>query len=166
MTNFFSINPDSEIIIDGQCKQGCSPTSTPTYKYKIYFSTNSSNKIDFFNTEWQSVNFSSSYVSSLDTPAITLMPSLFQVNYSSHIYWKIELEISLNPDAIGVSSIYLKKNQLPAYGDCSVDPQGGLAFDSYFYFRCFGWIDSDGFISRYTYFGNYFFQNIFFCITF
>ena len=40
MANFLNINPDSEIIIDGQCKQGCSSTSPLSYSYKIYFGYN------------------------------------------------------------------------------------------------------------------------------
>ena len=87
------------------------------------------------------------------------MTSLFQFNYSFYLYWKIELEISLNSGATGVSAIYLKKNQLPDYGNCSVDPHGGLAFDSYFYISCYDWVDVDGYISRYEYFGKYFFKS-------
>ena len=83
------------------------------------------------------------------------MPSLLQVNYSSYLYWKIQLEVSINLATIGISSIYLKKNQLPDYGDCSVDPLGGLAFDSYFYISCNDWVDLDGYISRFEYYGKY-----------
>ena len=59
--NLFNINPDSEIIIDGQCKQGCAANSMPSYKYKIYYGVSTLNDMNFFNFNWNEITYLSSY---------------------------------------------------------------------------------------------------------
>ena len=80
------------------------------------------------------------------------MPALFQ-NNSAIIFWKIELEITLNYVATGVSSLVFRVNQLPSNGSCTVRPTSGQILTTLFQITCTNWEDPDGSIERYEYFG-------------
>ena len=45
-------------------------------------------------------------------------------------------------------------NQLPQKGSCSVDTYNGTSLSTTFDIKCVDWIDPDGAIERYEYFGN------------
>jgi hypothetical protein len=80
------------------------------------------------------------------------LPVLFQ-NNSAIIFWKVELEITLNYVATGVSSLVFRVNQLPSSGSCSVSPTSGQILTTLFQITCDGWVDPDGSIDHYEYFG-------------
>lgn len=54
----------------------------------------------------------------------------------------------------GSTSIFLKINQKPFNGTCTVSPLVGFAMLTYFTITCKNWVDIDGYILRYEYFGN------------
>lgn len=86
------------------------------------------------------------------------------LNNESILYWKAVLSISLsNFDdliSIGDTSIIFKINQIPVNGSCNVDLLDGRVLESYFTIKCFDWIDNDGKIVKYEYFGKFFTRNL------
>lgn len=79
------------------------------------------------------------------------------------LLWKISLTISSLQDDIlsnGTSDLLIKKNEPPLNGTCFVDKNKGYALETYFLIKCLDWIDIDGFIARYEYFGSIFIKKI------
>ena len=89
---------------------------------------------------------------------LTLMPSLFE-KYSDTLNWKIELSLEAITDhsgtSTGFSSLILLKNQVPRNGTCAISPTRGYAMDTLFNISCSNWVDPDGLIAKYEYFGKY-----------
>lgn len=81
---------------------------------------------------------------------------LFQA-YANTTYWKVELlttTIVNGESKSGIGKIVLKTNQPPYNGSCSVVTNSkGYALETNFTINCTGWIDDDGFVSIYEYFG-------------
>ena len=75
-------------------------------------------------------------------------------NYSVVSYWRVDLSIN-NQFTTGKATLILKKNLLPTDGDCFVDKTSGTSLLTWFTIKCTHWIDPDGFISTYEYFGNF-----------
>lgn len=83
---------------------------------------------------------------------------------STIIYWKIEFKVVANYTAVfalnGSTQMILKINEPPSNGTCAVDPPSGYALIDYFQIKCIDWLDTDGLIVRYEFFGkNFFFFN-------
>ena len=75
---------------------------------------------------------------------------------SPFMYLKVELEIttwSYGFSAKSISTSLFKKNFGPINGKCSIDKIRGLAIDTNFTITCQNWIDPDGEISKYEYYG-------------
>ena len=88
------------------------------------------------------------------TKELTLLPSLFE-NYSSILYWRIDLRVSLSlSSSIGVASITLRKNLPPSNGYCYCQATTGTSLLTYYIVICKDWIDPDGSISSYQFWGN------------
>lgn len=80
---------------------------------------------------------------------------MFQ-NYSTTTYWKIELLIETivnNVKTNGSNELILKTNQLPYNGTCLLSNLTGYALDTYFIINCTEWIDDDGYIILYEFYG-------------
>jgi hypothetical protein len=81
-----------------------------------------------------------------------VLPSSFFQNFSSIAYWKIELVITVG-EAKGSSSILFKINKLPNGGRCGISNYNGTSLSTYFDIICQSWIDPDGKIDTYEFFG-------------
>jgi hypothetical protein len=90
----------------------------------------------------------------LSSNELTLLPQLFDA-YPSVFTWRIDYQIENARLITGLASLVLIKNQLPQSGVCSVYPNNGTSFETMFNISCRNWLDSDGSIVRYEYFGNY-----------
>ncbi len=53
----------------------------------------------------------------------------------------------------GTSSLILKINQPPYNGICLLDNLEGTALQTYFTIKCSNWVDADGFITSYEFYG-------------
>lgn len=74
-------------------------------------------------------------------------------------YWKVELTVSTTTNGVttnGTNSIILKRNQVPYNGMCSLQNSTGYALQTMFVINCTKWIDADGFIISYKFYGNLF----------
>ncbi len=95
---------------------------------------------------------------------MTLPTSLLQLNYS---YWKVELTITITSSLSGVSAnsttfVVYNINETPFGGSCGLDRLSGYAIESFFNITCLNWTDRNGIVTKYEYFGNFFFnKNIF-----
>jgi len=49
--------------------------------------------------------------------------------------------------------IILKMNQSPLNGTCEVNKLNGIAFETNFTVKCFNWVDSDGLVYLYSFYG-------------
>ena len=81
------------------------------------------------------------------------------LNKMNVTYIKIKLSIfatyKYSPPATGYSVSYLKINQPPYGGTCSVNKYSGTALSTYFMIMCSGWMDIDGYINNYEYYRKY-----------
>ena len=61
--------------------------------------------------------------------------------------------VTKNSMTTGSASLIFKINELPKGGLCYVDKYNGLSLQTDFNILCVDWLDSDGTIERYEYFG-------------
>ena len=132
-------------MMSGYCTSGCEFSNSVEYSFAVYANTGS-----FTSPVWTLVDSTSSIINS-KTNQVTLMPDLFSSNPSIS-FWQVQLSISAD-NMTGVSSMIYKTNSLPTNGSCSVSPSSGLALSTYFVISCAGWIDPDGSVTRYDYYG-------------
>lgn len=82
------------------------------------------------------------------------------LDYPNTTYWKVELTaetISNGVPKSGTGTIVLKTNQPPYNGTCTViSSLRGYALESNFTINCTNWIDDDGYITTYEFFGSFF----------
>ena len=86
-----------------------------------------------------------------DTNALTMFATLFH-NYSKVLYWRVDF-IVVNQVGSGMSSLILKKNQLPINGYCLVSPTNGISLLTLFSVTCVNWEDLNGQITTYEFMG-------------
>ena len=95
----------------------------------------------------------------MDQTELTLFPQIFQ-DFPNILYWRIDFFATNEANdqkTSGLSSLMLKKNQLPTNGLCYVDKINGTCLETWFQIKCTGWIDQDGHIVAYEYMGLFFF---------
>lgn len=88
---------------------------------------------------------------------MTISSLLFQ-KYSNITYWKIELSVIYYFNGTkfkGIDEIILKVNELPVNGTCQVYNHTGIAFETNFLISCVDWVDPDGIIYSYDFYGNF-----------
>ena len=81
------------------------------------------------------------------------MPELF-LNNSFVMFWKVNLEIIINQEKASATSIVFKINKPPRDGKCVTNLLNGTSMETYFTIYCKNWIDEDGIIVKYEYYGN------------
>lgn len=84
------------------------------------------------------------------------MQTLFS-NNPNILIWKIEFTLASttisNGITTGKSSILIKLNELPTSGNCSITPLTGISASTTFSISCSNWIDSDGYVANYAFYG-------------
>ena len=146
-STYQKINPSSQLIIDGQCIEGCPLNNTVQYNFTVYVDLNG-------NFTWEVYNDVANQILGAQTSELTLSSSLFLSN-PMVLFWKVEFKAVVSQGVFGTSSIILKTNKLPFNGSCFVDKLVGVSLSDYFNIRCENWVDSDGTIQTYEFFGNY-----------
>ena len=145
-SSYQKINPNSQLIIDGKCVENCPLNNSVKNHFTVYVDVNG-------NSTWQVYNDSANKIIGSETNELTLLSSLFLSN-PLVLFWKVEFRATVNESVFGTSSIIFKTNQVPYNGSCSVDKSDGISLSDYFTLRCENWIDSDGTIQSYEFFGN------------
>jgi hypothetical protein len=92
------------------------------------------------------------FTTSLDF--LTLKEDIFS-NHSSIIIWKIELEVHISSRNVsGKSSMLFSVNFPPLLGYCTVNPVNGTT-QTIFDIKCENWIDSEGSVSNFVFYGKF-----------
>lgn len=96
-----------------------------------------------------------------ETAELTIFNSIF--DYFNKIdLWKVHFDITImnefNQSVTGSTFINFKLNRKPYNGNCKIDSLYGIAYYTAFKIECQNWIDDDGYIIRYEYFGKYYFN--------
>ena len=90
---------------------------------------------------------------------LTLKEEIFR-DHSSIIIWKIELVVRISSRNVsGKSSMLFSVNYPPRFGNCTVNPENGTT-QTLFGFKCANWIDSEGSVFNFVFYGKRFFFNI------
>jgi hypothetical protein len=146
-------------MIIGHCAEGCSSEKFQSFNYKIYKNIGMSQ-------EWIEVLDIEMFTFGSKSNELTIRNELFKEEYIPNIqanYWKIELQINmLDTNKYGSSSIIIKENELPTNGTCSLSPEIGYAMETIFTINCHNWIDPDGTVMKYEFFGYYLIKKAFF----
>ena len=159
LTDSKRINPNSQLILAGSCSSGCSSVYQVAYQYQIYKYW----KIDSNDTQekWAPVlvdlnNANNHYFYGDSTSELTIYSTLFLSDSSVH-KWRVDLTLTTisyaNGISTGSSSLILESNQLPHSGTCTVNPTSGISFSTQFTLSCINWIDDDGSIAKYSFYG-------------
>ena len=146
-------------MLVGSCFSGFSNVYQVSYQYMIYqaweFESGDTQE------KWVPVlldinNTNSVYFYGADTSELTIYPSLFQA-FPNAYKWKVELHLKTysytNGLSVGSSSIVLHSNRLPRSGYCLISPGAGISHDTWFTITCSNWVDDDGWIAKYSYYG-------------
>jgi hypothetical protein len=83
---------------------------------------------------------------------LSLLKSLF-ADYAYITDWKVLYTATVSSTIIGSSAIVFQINQLPYGGNCKVDLYSGIALSTYFTISCYNWIDPDGQVAMYEFYG-------------
>ena len=161
--NYKKITGLDLIRIQGSCVYGCnSELLTVSYSYKVFNNLKYSD-FAFTNIVWQEFEMTKTYFSDWTNPYFEVSSVLFN-DFRDITYWKVELTVfTTTLDKVtenGTSSLILKINQTPFNGTCLISQSNGIAFQTYFTINCSDWIDSDGYITSYEFYG-YFVYSIY-----
>jgi len=86
---------------------------------------------------------------------LTLKKEIFN-DYQLIIIWKIELEVRISSRNVsGKSSMFFLVNFPPRQGYCTVNPDNGTTL-TLFGFICSDWIDTEGSVSNFAFYGKFF----------
>lgn len=91
----------------------------------------------------------------VNTTFLEISSLLFR-NFSNTTYWKIEatVDTTVNGQIMnGVGHVILKTNQPPYNGTCTISNTTGYPLETNFTVNCMKWIDDDGYITQYEYWG-------------
>ena len=83
---------------------------------------------------------------------LTILSNLFMDN-PKQVIWMVELNTYISSRNVsGSSSIILYVNFPPMSGTCAISPTSGTD-ETLFTISCYGWIDPDGFLISFAYYG-------------
>ena len=142
--DYTKINANDQLDIKGACLRGCD-NSVSFYNYTLYM---------FSSNQWIPLMNNSYYYKTGLNPQqdLTVKEDLFQ-DYFPQIIWKIELNVFVpNKNVTGSTSILFYVNYPPRSGSCTLNPTIGTT-NTIFSISCLNWIDSDGNVHSYFYYG-------------
>lgn len=137
------VNANDRLDLSGMCLSGCDNNNNQllVYNFKLYM---------FVANQWTEFINTSYYFKSQNDLAVK--EELFQ-DFSSQIYWKIELSIFVpTRNTSGMASIVFYINFPPRFGSCDINLKN-LSSNSLLSISCSNWIDLDGVLSSYAFYG-------------
>ena len=142
---YMKINANDQLDLQGTCLVGCSGSDLK-FTYNLY-------QLDTITNQWLLFTNSSYYYTENNGLSLTMLENLFS-DYSSQTIWKVEL-VALIPsrNASGSSSVMFYVNFPPRSGSCDVNPKNGST-NTLFSISCSNWVDPDGVVVSYAYYGN------------
>lgn len=140
------------MIIQSKCIDGCKTATKIDYKYRVYY------KNETFPQTWELLDDSSIEYLTMGskTAELTLFKSIFDT-FNFVNFWRIYFDTTVYDSnantVVGSTFINFQVNQKPFNGTCTIDSLNGFAFYTLFKIECLNWLDKDGYITRYEYFG-------------
>ena len=143
---FTKINANDQLDLIGSCYGGCYGTGL-IYTYSIYMYNNNTN-------QWTPFTNSSYYYQTGPSNAdLTMLSDLFMAN-QQQVLWQIELTVFITSRNVsGFSSVIMQVNFPPMSGICNINPLSGTT-NTLFTINCINWIDPDGSLVSFSYYGN------------
>lgn len=139
------INSNDQLDLKGKCLSGCNFEQS-IYSFNLYMLNSNSNSFLRF------TNYSKYVQTGSTETEITVKKDLFQ-DFSSQKIWKIELNVFFPIQNIsGSASIFFMVNFPPKDGSCGINPKNGST-STLFTISCLNWIDSDGNVDSFAYYG-------------
>jgi hypothetical protein len=135
--------------LKGSCLSGCDKEST-IFTYFLYILNSSSNQWIIY------TNNSHYFYTGLNPQTdLTIKEELFQ-DFPSQTIWKEELNVHVpSKNTSGSTSILYLVNFPPRNGLCDINPKNGTT-NTLFSISCWNWVDSDGYLDSFAYYGIYF----------
>ena len=147
--DFTKINANDQFDVRGSCLSGCYGDGL-VYKFNILLFDNVTKKYELFKDT--SYFYQNDY---LNVAYLTLMSDLF-INNPEEIIYKIELLVFIKSRNVsGSAAMLIYVNFPPVRGSCDINPKIGYAFDTLFTIDCSNFIDKDGTLVSYSFYGNF-----------
>jgi hypothetical protein len=142
------INSNDQLDLKGLCLSGCDGKSR-IYSFSLY-------QMDPLVKNWTLfTNNSYLYQTGLSNEYLVIVKDLFR-DFPNQVYWKVELNFELitftGEILTASSSIIFYVNFSPINGICNISPVIGTT-STLFTINCNNWIDKDGTVVSYSYYG-------------
>jgi hypothetical protein len=140
------INANDQLDLKGSCLSRFDKEST-IFTYYLYMLNSSSN-------QWISFTNNSYYFYTGLNPQtdLTIKEELFE-DFPFQTIWKVELNVYVpSKNTSGSTSILFLVNFPPKNGLCDISPKDGTT-DTLFSIYCRNWIDADGYLDSFAYYG-------------
>ena len=148
--NFFLISESNNLVLKASCIDECQNEDSLSYMFTV--SKNVGNSTDVI---WSALDAAElAHTFGQQTDELKIKRTLFE---NSAFYWKVDLTARSGLlQANNSATMLFVINQKPTGGSCSVNGiDSGYAMSTVFSFRCSNWIDPDGVVTRYEFFGNF-----------
>jgi len=145
------INTNDQLDLKGSCLSGCDKESS-IFTYYLFMLNSSTNQwISFTNNSYY---FYTGLNSQTD---LTIKEELFQ-DFPSQTIWKVELNVYVpSKNTSGSTSILFLANFPPRNGSCDINPKNGNT-NTLFLISCSNWMDPDGYLDAFAYYGYFYFK--------
>ena len=146
--DYTKINANDQLDLKGSCLTGCNENDTLEFNYNLYmFNSSIKQWKQFFQNNFY-------YLTGKAKSGLTIKKNLFQEYFEQKI-WKIELFLNVTnrQSVFAFTSLIIYVNQPPKSGYCDIDPKNGTT-STLFNLICSGWIDTDGSLANYAFYGN------------
>ena len=150
---YTKINSNDQLDLIGSCVSNCNGTDL-TFNFTLFYtvqnaSSGASQWVKFYQNDY-------TYSAGLQNEQLLVEKQIFS-DYS-YVLWKVQMTGSLtnfNKEIYeSFSSIIFYVNHSPRNGTCDVYPKNGTTNDL-FTLSCFNWNDTDGFVTKYVYYGKF-----------
>ena len=148
------INSNDQLDLTGSCLANCDGI-------RIYYNFTMYTMNSLLNTWIPFTNDSYFYPTGNLNSSLVIKKDIFR-DFSTEVEWKIELKIYLVLSELesltGSTSTIFYVNFPPKNGMCDINPTNGTT-NMTFHINCYNWVDLEGSVALYSYFGYYFYFN-------
>ena len=144
--SFTKINSNDQLDLIGSCVSNCNGTNLE-YNFTLFYMPTGA-------LSWTPFSQDSYYVKTNEK--FIIKKQLF-TDYP-YVLWKVQMTGSLinyfNENLESATSTLFYVNYSPKSGTCDINPKSGNTNDL-FTLSCLNWLDSDGFVAKYVYYGKF-----------
>jgi hypothetical protein len=149
--DYTKINANDQLDIKGSCLAGCYGDGL-TYAFNIYKLNNQTNQFEIIRDT--SFYYQYTYL----TTYLIVMSEFFK-NEPNQIIYKLEYSVMISSRNLSSSAFLLiYVNFPPDHGTCDITPKKGTVLNTQFTITCSDFVDKDGFLVYYSFYGKYIFK--------